>query len=176
MAATGPNDELARFSNFGATSVDLAAPGIGVLSTLPGGRYGTANGTSMAAPHVAGTAALIWSEVPDATLAEVRQAILDGVDPLTELSGLTVTGGRLNAAGPGFGRLCPAGDAGQRAEHHDGGRLRQSDHGALSRPPGDRRDQPGRRRPVGDASMGPKDQLPTTLVPGSVSWSDGDRR
>jgi CSLREA domain-containing protein len=97
VAATGPNDELARFSNYGATTVDLAAPGIGVLSTLPGARYGTANGTSMAAPHVAGVAALVWSEEPDATVAEVRQAILSGGDELAELQGLTVTGGRLNA-------------------------------------------------------------------------------
>jgi subtilisin family serine protease/Tol biopolymer transport system component len=97
VAATGPNDELARFSNFGATSVDLAAPGIGVLSTLPGGRYGTANGTSMAAPHVAGAAALIWSDLSDATIPEVRQAILHAAKPLSDLTGKTVVGGRLNA-------------------------------------------------------------------------------
>ncbi|MCY2987091.1 MAG: S8 family serine peptidase, partial [Planctomycetota bacterium] len=97
VAATGPHDELARFSNYGATSVDLAAPGIGVLSTLPDGRYGTSNGTSMAAPHVAGVAALVWAEVPDATLAEVRQAVLDSAEPLPELPGRTVVGGRLNA-------------------------------------------------------------------------------
>ena len=82
VTASGPADELARFSNFGVMSADLAAPGIGVLSTLPGGRYGTANGTSMAAPHVAGVAALVWSEVPEATVAEVRTAILAGVDGL----------------------------------------------------------------------------------------------
>ena len=97
VAATGPHDELASFSNFGAATVDVAAPGIGVLSTLPGGRYGTANGTSMAAPHVAGVAALLWSEEPDATVAEVREALLSSVDPLSDLHGLTVTGGRLNA-------------------------------------------------------------------------------
>ncbi len=97
VAATGPRDEFASFSNFGATTVDLAAPGIGVLSTLPGGRYGTANGTSMATPHVAGVAALLWAEIPDASVAEVRQAILSSVDPLAEPNGLTVTGGRLNA-------------------------------------------------------------------------------
>ncbi|MCY2986823.1 MAG: S8 family serine peptidase, partial [Planctomycetota bacterium] len=99
VAATGPNDELARFSNYGATSVDLGAPGIGVLSTLPGGRYGTANGTSMAAPHVAGAAALVWSDASQASLAEVRQAILGAANPLAQLDGLTVTGGRLNVHG-----------------------------------------------------------------------------
>ncbi len=96
VAASGPNDEFARFSNFGATSVDLAAPGIGVLSTLPGGRYGTENGTSMAAPHVAGAAALIWSLLPDASLSEVRQAILTSVDHPPAFGGVTATGGRLN--------------------------------------------------------------------------------
>ncbi|MCY2990669.1 MAG: S8 family serine peptidase [Planctomycetota bacterium] len=97
VAATGSHDELARFSNYGGTAVDLAAPGVGVLSTLPGGRYGTSNGTSMAAPHVAGVAALVWAEVPDATLAEVRQALLGSAEPLPELLRRTVVGGRLNA-------------------------------------------------------------------------------
>ncbi len=97
VAASGSNDELAQFSNFGSTTVDLAAPGIGVLSTLPGGRYGTANGTSMAAPHVAGTAALIWSVLPSASVPEVRQALLENVKALPGLAGATMTGGRLNA-------------------------------------------------------------------------------
>jgi CSLREA domain-containing protein len=96
VAASGSNDELARFSNFGASSVDLAAPGIGVLSTLPGGRYGTENGTSMAAPHVAGAAALIWSALPSATAAEVRQAILTTAAKKSDFSGVTATGGRLD--------------------------------------------------------------------------------
>lgn len=94
VAATDPDDPLGRFSNFGAQSVDLAAPGIGILSTLPGGRYGTANGTSMAAPHVTGVAALTWADAPYATLAEVRQAIMAGVDTQTGFQGRIATQGR----------------------------------------------------------------------------------
>ena len=66
-AAVGPGDELARFSNYGPTTVDLAAPGVGIWSTEPDSLYASRNGTSMAAPHVTGVAALIWSHVPTAT-------------------------------------------------------------------------------------------------------------
>lgn len=88
---------LATFSNFGATSIDIAAPGVGVRSTLPGGGFGPANGTSMAAPHVSGVAALIFASLPDATTTEVRSAILDTATPFVDLGGVVSTGGRLNA-------------------------------------------------------------------------------
>jgi len=52
VAASDQNDKLARFSNYGSTSVDLAAPGVGIMSTEPGATYASRNGTSMAAPHV----------------------------------------------------------------------------------------------------------------------------
>ena len=98
VAATDHNDVLASFSNFGAASVDLAAPGVSILSTVPGG-YGYASGTSMAAPHVAGAAALAWSHSPNATVAQVRSALFNSVDKISSLSGKMVTGGRLNAHG-----------------------------------------------------------------------------
>ena len=114
VAATDHNDQRTGFSNFGLTSVDLGAPGDNILSTFPTvltpsmqvGRlstnYESINGTSMAAPHVAGVAALIVSErrargLSDLTDVQLRQFILDKVEPIPALNGITVTGGRLNA-------------------------------------------------------------------------------
>jgi subtilisin-like proprotein convertase family protein len=97
VAATDHLDALARFSNFGAQSVDVAAPGESILSTLPNNSYGVFSGTSMATPHVSGVAALAWSLAPDATLNQVRDAITGGADPVESLDGRLATGGRLNA-------------------------------------------------------------------------------
>jgi subtilisin family serine protease len=96
VAATTSADALASFSNYGANTVDLAAPGVGILSTVPGS-YQTFNGTSMATPHVAGVAALILSLNPFASAVAVRQALLSGIDIRPGLAGLVATGGRLNA-------------------------------------------------------------------------------
>jgi subtilisin family serine protease len=97
VAATDRNDSLAAFSNVGAQSVDLGAPGTDILSDQPGESFAFYDGTSMATPHVAGTAALIWTARPDASPAEVKLALLGGVDPKPGLTGKTVSGGRLNA-------------------------------------------------------------------------------
>ena len=99
VAASDDDDQLARFSNYGATSVDIAAPGVSIFSTEPDGDYRSRYGTSMAAPHVSGAAALIWSVVPDATAAEVKQAILLGGDQVDDFQGLIASGKRLNAYG-----------------------------------------------------------------------------
>jgi subtilisin family serine protease/subtilisin-like proprotein convertase family protein len=99
VAATDHRDALARFSNYGAESVDVAAPGDGILSTLPNNTYGVYSGTSMATPHVAGVAALAWALSPDFTVNQVRDAIVSGVDVLAPLDGRLVSGGRLNARG-----------------------------------------------------------------------------
>lgn len=96
VAATDYYDELAWFSNYGAASVDLAAPGRWIISTYPESTYDWLSGTSMAAPHVAGAAALAMAHFPGETWAQIKQRILDSVDPLPSLTGKVATGGRLN--------------------------------------------------------------------------------
>ncbi len=98
VAATDSNDNLASFSNYGATTVALAAPGVNVLSTLPGGSYGASSGTSVAAPQVTGVLALVWGQHPDWGYQQVIQQVLKTSDPLPTLQGKTVSGGRLDAA------------------------------------------------------------------------------
>lgn len=97
VAATDRTDALAYFSNFGADSVDLAAPGVDILSTIRGSTYRSFSGTSMACPHVAGVAALIKARYPGATAAQIKARLIGGADRLPGLLGLVSTG-RLNAA------------------------------------------------------------------------------
>jgi hypothetical protein len=98
VAASQLGDTLASFSNYGMTHVDLAAPGDFILSTLPDNDYDSFDGTSMAAPHVAGAAALVLAQRPTLTAAELRNALLLSVDELPSLAGRVATGGRLNVA------------------------------------------------------------------------------
>jgi len=97
VAATDHNDNLASFSNFGATSVDLAAPGVNILSCQPGGGYQLLSGTSMATPHVAGVVGLAMGRFPNATNLFIKQLILTRVDTKPQLAGKVLTNGRLNA-------------------------------------------------------------------------------
>jgi subtilisin family serine protease len=96
VAASDQFDRKAWFSNFGTASVDLASPGTSVYSTWPGGGYRHSDGTSMAAPHVAGAAALARAAFPGASAVGLKALLLRGVDPLGSLSDATRTGGRLN--------------------------------------------------------------------------------
>jgi subtilisin family serine protease len=109
VAATNDRDQLAGFSNFGAISVDLGAPGVNILSTFPGNNYGFLSGTSMATPHVSGVVALILSENPELTPLEVKELILRTTDEIPALTGITVSDGRLNAFNA-LGELTPAPD------------------------------------------------------------------
>ncbi|MFN2202119.1 MAG: CARDB domain-containing protein [Caldilineaceae bacterium] len=103
VAATDHSDLYTDFSNYGST-VDLAAPGADIYSTVPSGNcplcdpsgYISIDGTSMATPHVTGAAALIAAQYPTLTLAQIRDRIITGVDPLSDDSKSTVTNGRLN--------------------------------------------------------------------------------
>jgi len=95
VAATDNNDMLASFSSFGATTVDLGAPGVDVLSTTRNNTYSYFSGTSMATPHVAGAAALVLSRCSLDT-AGIKSNLLDNVDTLGSLSGRVLTNGRLN--------------------------------------------------------------------------------
>jgi len=97
VAASDHNDALAFFSNYGFTTVDLAAPGMAIYSTVPGAAYASYNGTSMATPHVAGVVSLIRSLYPNISPSDIRQSIISTVDTLPSLMGLTFSGGRLNA-------------------------------------------------------------------------------
>ncbi|MCA1817314.1 MAG: S8 family serine peptidase [Acidobacteria bacterium] len=98
VAALTRQDNLARFSNYGARSVHIAAPGAEILSTWPGNEYEEHSGTSMATPEVSGVAALVLAVNPNLTMKELRARILESVDKLPALDGKVSTGGRLNAA------------------------------------------------------------------------------
>lgn len=106
VAATGSMGALAGFSNYGATTVDLGAPGTAIYSTLPGGRYGSLSGTSQATPQVSGAVARLAAAKPGITVAEVRTALFATVDKLPDLAGRVATGGRLNI----FAALASVGD------------------------------------------------------------------
>jgi subtilisin family serine protease len=105
VTATNRNDQR-TFSGYGQTTIDLAAPGVNILSTTPGG-YGTMTGTSMATPHVTGAVAFLHSVAPPVLQAQllsspgaaaltIKGILLDTVDPLSALATQTVSGGRLN--------------------------------------------------------------------------------
>jgi thermitase len=120
VGASTNNDRVADFSNFGATTVDLFAPGYQILSTVPAGTfpdfptsiYGYKAGTSMAAPHVAAAAALLLEISPAFTIGDVKQLILAHVDHRDAFAGKSVTGGRLNVgAAVAFAKSFPAAPA-----------------------------------------------------------------
>lgn len=97
VANSTQSDSLVSSSNYGLQSVDLAAPGAAIYSTIPGNSYGYMSGTSMASPLVAGAVALVASHEPEFSWSEIKNRILDTVDEVPWLEGKVLTGGRLNA-------------------------------------------------------------------------------
>ena len=93
VASTTSSDSRSSFSNFGS-SVEIAAPGSSILSTLPGNRYGSKSGTSMASPHIVGVAALLLATIPGITPGQVRDCLVQNADPIATDKPI---GPRLNA-------------------------------------------------------------------------------
>jgi subtilisin family serine protease len=97
VAAVNNTDSFAPFSNYGLTRVQVGAPGVFTISTIPGGDYGYGQGTSMSAPVVTGVAALLFAHEPNLSAAEGRRRIVRTADPEPTLAGRLSSGGRVNA-------------------------------------------------------------------------------
>lgn len=96
VAATDQNDNLASFSNYGPTTVDIAAPGVSIYSTLPGNSYASYSGTSMATPHVTGALSLYLDANPTATYKQAINALYQSADSLPSLQNRVAGARRLN--------------------------------------------------------------------------------
>ncbi len=125
VAATDQDDNLSRFSNYGPATVDVGAPGVNIYSTSLGIGYRYMHGTSVATPHVAGLAALIWGYNSTLTHMEIKDIILNGVDIKPTLSRKTFTGGRINASNA-FAGSPPQAPSGLDAAPKSGSRINLS--------------------------------------------------
>jgi subtilisin family serine protease len=95
------------WANYGLTGVSVAAPGIGIISTLPLGNYGENSGTSMSTPHVSGIAVLLWAHEPALKPSDVRARIISTAEPVLDLASRSVSAGRANAYNALIGTPAP---------------------------------------------------------------------
>ena len=107
VAAVDRDGNLADFSNYGATTVHLAAPGVAIISTWPGNAYKVLSGASMATPHVAGVATLLINKEPSLSVAELKLRIIHTIKPLDSLEGTIISAGLLNADNALLNRTTP---------------------------------------------------------------------
>jgi len=98
VAGTDQSDRPASFTDYGRSTVHLAAPAVSILSTAPGARYENYSGTSFSCPLVAGAAALLLAAQPDLTVDQLKAALLGSVDQIPGFKGKLITGGRMNVA------------------------------------------------------------------------------
>lgn len=96
VGASTTTDTKSSYSNFGMVGVDLNAPGDNIYSTVPGNQYKFLSGTSMATPHVSGSAALLWQYAPHLTYTQIKELLMSNVDKVPGLAYSSATGGRLN--------------------------------------------------------------------------------
>ncbi|MGE5085608.1 MAG: S8 family serine peptidase [Bacillota bacterium] len=97
VAAVDNRGQLASFSNYGKSTVHVAAPGVNIYSSVKGGKYDSWSGTSMATPHVSGMAALLAANEPNLTGIEMKQRIISTAKPMPSLRGKVRSGGMANA-------------------------------------------------------------------------------
>ena len=130
VAATDNRDQLARFSNYGKNSVHVAAPGVKIMSTVVGGGYAALSGTSMAAPHVSGIAALMLSALPDLTYQEIKDRLIKTSEPVVGLKRKVLAKGRVSAYNA-IHNIVPPVDEPAAGEWKSEAVLIQSDHPYL---------------------------------------------
>jgi thermitase len=96
VASTTSAGALSSFSNIGKNTVDVAAPGSNIYSTINGGKYGMASGTSMASPNTTGVAAMVLSYNPTLSAVELKDVLMKSVTKVPNFNGMLVSGGRIN--------------------------------------------------------------------------------
>ncbi|MBA2403733.1 MAG: S8 family serine peptidase [Bdellovibrionales bacterium] len=96
IASTTSSGSLSTFSNIGPKTVDVAAPGSNIYSTINGGKYGMASGTSMASPNTSGAAAMVLGYYPNLSATELKSVLMKSVTPVASFKSQLVSGGRIN--------------------------------------------------------------------------------